>query len=315
MPKAVPRQPLQKLVNRLQKGFPLPKGMELEWRLSCMEGSATSKSTDLGGVNRMKTINVQQPSGQLNDGRRGKSVPRVPSDISIGAAELRDFAACLLLAQEAEQRRISREIHDDLGQRLALLEIQVEKIKRTPASESKHISELESLRGNVAELAEDLHRICHRHHPVILDNLGLAAGIESLCEEHTRTSGIDVNFVHGNIFPAPADISLCLYRVVQEALHNVAKHSSAKRATVTLCGTRDGIQVIVCDVGCGFDLARRRTDRSNHGLGLISIGERVRLLGGRYEIRSQPGRGTHVMAFVPFAASPTANVVPRVDTV
>lgn len=256
----------------------------------------------------MSRMSVQQPGGQLNGVDKTAQM-----EISIGVAELRDFTACLLMAQEAEQRRISREIHDDLGQRLALLEIQVEKMKRAHVSEANRISELESLRENVAELAEDLQRICHCLHPVILDTLGLAVGIESLCEEYTRTSGIDVKFVHGNIPPAPADISLCLYRVVQEALHNVSKHSRAKRAIVTLSSDRAGIQVMICDAGRGFDLARSRTDRTrtNHGLGLISLGERVRLLRGRYEIRSQPGRGTHVMAFVPFAAE---QVISRVQT-
>jgi|SRR5579863_4627843 len=250
----------------------------------------------------MRQMNVRQ--GSSSGGCRGTGVPLETSNEVEG---LRDFAVCLLLAQEAEQRRISREIHDDLGQKLALLEIQVERMKRARASEAGLISDLESLRGNVAGLAEDLQRICRCLHPVILDNLGLAAGIESLCEEYTRVSGIAVKFIAGGISRVPAGISLCLYRVVQEALHNVSKHSRAKRATVTLCGKSAGIQVMIRDAGCGFDLSPSRTDRirTSQGLGLISLGERVRLLGGRYEIRSQPGRGTRIMAFVPFA-SPAA---------
>ena len=250
----------------------------------------------------MRQMNVRQgPRSQVNIGN-GCRGTRVPVDGSDEVARLRGFAACLLMAQEAEQRRISREIHDDLGQKLALLEIQIERMKRAPASEAGLISELESLRGSVAGLAEDLHRICHCLHPVILDNLGLAVGIESLCEEYTKTSGIVVEFVRGDIPKAPPGISLCLYRVVQEALHNVAKHARAKRATVMLCGSSAGIQVMVRDAGCGFDLSGSRTDRvrTNQGLGLISLGERVRLLGGRCEIRSKPGRGTWIVAFVPF---------------
>jgi signal transduction histidine kinase len=218
---------------------------------------------------------------------------------------LRGFTAYLLLAQEAEQRRISREIHDDLGQKLALLEIQLERMKGASGSEPRLVSELESVRGSVAGLAEDLHRICHCLHPVILDTLGLAVGLECLCEGYTRASEIAVRFVRGDVPPAPSGISLCLYRVVQEALHNVSKHARAKRATVTLGGSSAGVQVTIHDVGCGFDpaLSRRDHPRTNRGLGLISLSERVRLLGGHCEIRSKPGRGTRIVAFVPFSPS------------
>jgi signal transduction histidine kinase len=233
---------------------------------------------------------------------RGNGRRSTETTIDCGAevVRLRGFAGFLLSAQEAEQRRISREIHDDLGQKLALLEIQVEKMKRTPASGARLVLELESLRGSVAGLVEDLHRICHCLYPVILDTLGLAAGIEALCGQYTRIGGIAVKFVRGDIPPAPSGISLFLYRVVQEALHNIAKHSRARRATVTLCGSSAGIQVMIRDAGVGFDLARAG---ANHGLGLISLGERVRLLGGRCEIRSKPGRGTRIVAVIPLSPS------------
>ena len=187
-----------------------------------------------------------------------------------------------------------------MGQKLALLEIQVERMKCTPASQTRLISNLESLSERVAGLAEDLHRICYCLHPVILDNLGLAAGIESLCEEYTRVSGLAVKFVRSDIPPTPSDVALCLYRVVQEALHNVAKHSGAKRATVMLCAQSAGIQAVIRDAGAGFDPSLARTKR---GVGLISLCERVRLLGGRLEIRSKPCHGTRIAAFVPLPLS------------
>lgn len=251
----------------------------------------------------MRRINMRQGSRtRVSGGNSCRAAGTTAIEGDDEVVRLRGFTAYLLLAQEAEQRRISREIHDDLGQKLALLEIQVERMKGAPPSEAHLVSELEALRGRVAELAEDLHRICHCLHPVILDNLGLTAGIESLCEEYTRLGGIAVRFVRGDIPRASSGISLCLYRVVQEALHNVVKHARAKRATVTLCGNSAGIQVMIRDTGCGFDLSLPRTnrDRTNHGLGLISLGERVRLLGGRCEIQSKPGEGTRIVAFVPF---------------
>jgi signal transduction histidine kinase len=252
----------------------------------------------------MRRMNVLEESASRVNGRNGRGTGTAidPNDEVV---TLRALAACLLSEREAEHRRISREIHDDLGQKLALLEIQVERMKRTPDQEARLVLELESLRGCVAGLAEDLHRICHCLHPVVLDNLGLAVGIECLCEEYTRMSGIAVKFLRGDIPAASSGISLCLYRVVQEALHNVARHARAKRVTVTLCKSNSGIQVTIRDAGCGFDLSQPRLDRANanHGLGLISLGERVRLLGGRFEIRSKPGRGTSIVAFVPFSSS------------
>jgi signal transduction histidine kinase len=218
---------------------------------------------------------------------------------------LRELAACLLSAQEAEQRRISREIHDDVGQKLALLEIKIERMKREADSESAAISELESLRGGVAELADDLRRICHGLHPVILDNLGLAAGIASLCEQCTRMSGVAVKFMHSDVPQLTSSVALCIYRVVQEALNNVTQHSQADRATVILCGSSVGIQVVIRDAGCGFDVSQSRANhaRPNRGMGLKSVCERIRLLGGKCEIRSKPGRGTRITAFVPLSLS------------
>jgi len=249
----------------------------------------------------MRRMNVvQRPVSRVNgNGYGGPGALMMEGSAEI--MRLRGFAACLLLEQEAERRRSSREIPDDLGQKLALLEI----MKRTPDREERPVSEWESLRGSVAGLPDDLHPICHCLHPVILHTLGLTAGIEFLCEEYTRMSGIAVKFVSGNIPPASPGVSLCLYRVVQEALHNVAKHARAKRVKVVLCGDSAGIQVMIRDAGCGFDPSFPRTERTraNHGLGLISLSERVRLLGGRFEIRSRPGRGTRILAFIPFSFS------------
>jgi signal transduction histidine kinase len=249
----------------------------------------------------MRQMRLRQPESQfIGWNGRWDAVTAVSGNDEV--ERLRGLAAYLLSAQEAELRRISREIHDDLGQKLALLEIQLERMKGSPRSEAGLVSELESLRGSVVGLAEDLHRICHCLHPIVLDNLGLTVGIECLCEEYTRMSGVDVRFVCGDIQPAPSDISLCLYRVVQESLHNVAKHARTKQATVTLCGSSAGIQVTIRDTGCGFDpsLSRKDHARTNHGLGLLSLNERVRLLGGRFEIRSKLGGGTRIVAFVPF---------------
>jgi len=213
--------------------------------------------------------------------------------------EFRGLAANLLEAQEEERRRVSRELHDELGQRLALLEIQIEEMKRRLGPDEQLASELVSLRTRVGEIADDVHRICYRLHPAILENLGLIAATRSYCEEYTARSGIEARFSHCGV-PAelPSSLALCIYRVVQEALRNVAKHSRAARAIVVLRGLRHGVQVVIQDRGRGFVLDEART---KGGLGLISVTERVRLAGGTCTIRSAPDRGTRIQAWVPLA--------------
>ncbi len=219
--------------------------------------------------------------------------------------EFRGLAANLLQAQEEERRRVSRELHDELGQRLALLEIQIEEMKRRLGPDEKLASDLVNLRARVGEIADDVHRICCRLHPAILENLGLVAAVQSYCEEYTTWSGIKTRFSHCSV-PSrlPAGVALCIYRVVQESLRNVAKHSRANRALVIVRGMKHGVQVVVQDRGRGFVMDEAR---SKGGLGLISVTERVRLAGGTCNIRSAPDRGTRIQAWVPLALEARAS--------
>jgi signal transduction histidine kinase len=194
--------------------------------------------------------------------------------------------------QEQDRRRISQELHHDLGQRLALLEIQLAQLEEKCAC-SLTASGLRSLRQRVGEMDQDVHRICCQLYPVLLENLGLVIALKSLCREFSQL-GISAEFVHENC-PAnvPKTVSLCLYRVVQEALHNVSKHSKAKSARVSLRGSSTRLEVVIEDSGVGFDRSRSKTAR---GLGLTSIEERVKRAGGHSSISSTPGVGTKVRA-------------------
>jgi signal transduction histidine kinase len=220
-----------------------------------------------------------------------------PPALRANPFELRGLAADLLNAQEEERRRVSRELHDGLGQRLALLEVQIEQLERQLGGDAAVHSALQSLRGHVGEIADDVHRICCRLHPAVLENLGLIVAVRSYCEEYSAWSGIETRFMHLGV-PArvPAPVSLCIYRVVQEALRNVARHSQARRAVVTIRGAESGIEVSVKDNGRGFETGRAG---SSGGLGLISLSERVKLLGGTCSIRSAPDRGTAIRAWIP----------------
>jgi signal transduction histidine kinase len=222
------------------------------------------------------------------------------SKLSYGNAN-GDLAVQVIVAQEAERRRFSREMHDDLAQKVALLEFQIEGMKRKFDQRDGATAELECLRTSVAALAEDLHRICYRLHPVVLDNLGLVAGVDFLCNEFARMSGVNPKFVSETVpDKVPSSVALCLYRVVQEALNNVHKHACAQQVAVLLRGFSNGIRAIVSDRGRGF---RMNDAESNFGLGLTFICERVKLLGGQSSIRSAPDRGTRVEVFVPFSSS------------
>jgi len=211
--------------------------------------------------------------------------------------EFRTLADNLIAAQEEERRRVSRELHDELGQRLALLEIQIEQMEHRLAADPQVAAELECLRAHVAKIAEDVHRICYRLHPAVLENLGLVVALESYCEEYAAWSGVKTRFVHCGVpSQLPKAIALCLYRVVQETLRNVARHANARRAIVVLRGNAERLELIVKDSGRGFDPSRVR---GQGGLGLISLSERVHLAGGICNIRSAPGRGTRIQASVP----------------
>lgn len=207
------------------------------------------------------------------------------------------LAAQVLVAQESERRRVCRDMHDDLAQKVALLEFQIEAMKQRMALQPQVLPELETLRGCVAALAEDVHRICFQLHPVILDNLGLVRGIEFLCEEQSRTSGVHLTFTHGPIPDRlPANVSLCLYRVVQEALQNLARHARTTEGGVVLHKMRAGLRVVIQDAGQGFDM---KEAHGRPGLGLVFISERAKLLRGRCSISSAPGEGTQISVYVP----------------
>lgn len=215
--------------------------------------------------------------------------------------EMRGVAADLLAAQEEERRRVSRELHDELGQRLAVLEIQIEQMERQLGADAAVYSALESLRGQVGEIADDVHRICCRLHPAVLENLGLIVAVRSFCGEFSGWSGVKTRFTHSGVpNKLPPAVSLCIYRLIQEGLRNVARHAHARRAVVIVRGGESGIEVRIRDNGRGFLTGR---PGQSSGLGLISLSERVRLLGGTFAVQSAPDRGTRVRVWIPARTS------------
>lgn len=211
--------------------------------------------------------------------------------------EAHELSRKLMGAQEKERARLARELHDDLSQSLALLSINLQALDGKSNRSEKIHKQVGELTSQVQRLSADVHRISHELHPAKLNQLGLVAALRGFCREVSTAHGFKVQFESGKMpNPLPDDVSLCLYRIVQESLQNVAKHSGAGSVSVTI-GTVDGrIRLVVSDNGSGFDPA----SIGNHeSLGLVSMSERVRAVKGVLNIDSVIGAGTRIEALVP----------------
>jgi len=205
----------------------------------------------------------------------------------------------LIQTQEQERRRIALELHDQLGQELALLSIEIERlIQKAPESQAK---QLQKLTTKTREVSSQVQTLSHQLHPSQLQHLGLVAAARSLCKEVSQASDIQIDFSHSDVpSPIPENVSICLYRVLQESLGNMVKHSETQEAQVKLTGRPDQIHLDVCDSGVGFDPEEQR---EIFGLGLISMRERLNLVGGELLVESQPLGGTRIKACVPLSSS------------
>lgn len=210
--------------------------------------------------------------------------------------ELHDLSRRLITAHEEERAMLARELHDDVSQRLAVLAIEAGRAELA-APEGAQVETLQTVREGLVHLSEDVHSLAYQLHPSVLEELGLAEALRAECERRARQGSLDLSL---DLDPLPAvvepDAALCLFRVAQEALNNVARHAGVREASVTLRPADGGLLLAVCDGGAGFD-----SERPGKGmrLGLASMRERVRLVRGTLDIDSAPGRGTTIVAWVP----------------
>ena len=212
-------------------------------------------------------------------------------------SELQALTARLLSLQEGGNKDLARELHDDLSQKLAALSMAVSSLLQPPRGSPDNLAErVRAVSTRITGLAEDVHAMSRRLHPAILDELGLEAALREECVSFSAQVGVPAQFESEGPTLLPEDVSLCLYRVAQESLRNIAKHAKAENVRVVLSGRKDGITLRVEDTGNGFDL---NEVKGKGGLGLISMEERVRLVNGKLTIKSQPGKGTTIEAFVP----------------
>lgn len=216
--------------------------------------------------------------------------------LSAARRELVHLNTGLIRAQEEERARIARELHDDLGQRMALFSIELDQT-RADAQDHSVEQALGSLSEKAAEVAADIHVLAHGLHPSKLDHLGLLPAVREFCREIELRSGVDVEVTTDN-WPTQLskNITLSLYRIVQEALQNVVRHSDAHRAGLQFSGKKHAVSLKISDDGRGFDTSAVPEGR---GLGLAGMRERLRAVQGRISVNSRPGAGTTVEVFIP----------------
>jgi PAS domain S-box-containing protein len=213
-------------------------------------------------------------------------------------AVLASVSGKLIGAQEQERRRIARELHDDIGQRLALLAIELGQLQRSSSNSSEFSGKIDKLREHTSEIAADVQSLSHELHSSRLQYLGLAAALKGFCQEFSEQQIVEIDFKAWDLpTPLSPDISLCFFRVLQEGLHNAAKHSGVRQFEVRIWGTPDEIHLTISDSGVGFE---RGVANTSQGLGLISMRERLKLLHGTLSIESQLQRGTTIRASVPY---------------
>ena len=222
------------------------------------------------------------------------------TDLKLSEISLHKLTGRLIHAQEEERARIARELHDDISQRMAFLQIGLEQFEQnTPTLAPAGKKQLQDLADVASEMSTDLHSISHQLHPAKLDLQGLVPAITGFCREFSNQQGLPVVFLHRDVpGQIPKDVALCLFRIVQEALRNIAKHTDSSEAKVEMYGHGDGIDLCVSDSGAGFNPERVYAEG---GLGLISMRERLGLIGGQLVIESQPSDGTRIRVRVPLS--------------
>ncbi len=213
---------------------------------------------------------------------------------------LEDLAGRLINAQEAERSRIGRELHDHISQTLGVLSIKIDQLRANGAVTPEVGAALDEVRRDTREITDDVHRLSHRLHSSTLDYLGLVPALQKLVSEFGSRHDISIGFSYTSLPPSlPSEVSLCLFRIVEEGLTNIAKHSQARLGQVHVSGDTDGIHLTVQDSGTGFDAA---SAESHGGLGFVSMRERLRVLHGTVRVESTPAQGTRIEVWIPAAS-------------
>ena len=215
---------------------------------------------------------------------------------------LRQISGSLIEAQEQERHRIARELHDDIVQRLTLLSLELEGVQeKIPDVESELRVRIGALGNQVTQIVDDVQSLSHELHSSKLEYTGIVEAAKNFCKEFSDRQKLEIDFQSHDVPPTlPTELSLSLFRVLQEALRNATRHSGVKCFDVCLWGSPGGIHLTISDLGAGFD---KETAMKSVGIGLTSMQERLRLVHGELSIHSQPKGGTTIHARIPFDSS------------
>jgi len=292
----------ERIVHVIEDAVRDKGGLSVEYRITLSDGS----------IRWMAVRGSYIPSPRGEAGLMGVSIDitgrkNTEEALRQGKQELSDLMGRLITTQEEERSHIARELHDDITQRLAVLAIEAGALElqlREP-DHQQYREKLHAIKESLVRLSEDIHALSRQLHPSILDDLGLIRAVEAEIARFTEKERIRVLFNHEDLPPAiPRDIALALYRVTQEGLRNIARHSGATTAHVELKCEPGAIHLTVADTGCGFDTC---LGRQLPGLGLASMKERIELVNGTITIDSKPGEGTLIDVRVPFNTEKAVN--------
>ena len=231
-------------------------------------------------------------------GLLARNLKRSVFDAREAEQQVKALSGRLINAQEEERARLARELHDDLSQQIAALSIAVGNLKRRiPEEDGSARAESDQIHQKLVQVSETVRRMSHELHPAILQYAGLAAALQSYCNEFGALTGVEVSLaIHGKFDDVPPGTALCIYRITQESLRNVARHAQVTTAAVEIRHANGLLSLIVSDTGVGMEAG---SSEATAGLGLVSIRERTRLVGGSVQIMSKPSQGTTITVRIP----------------
>ena len=265
-----------------------------------LETRVAARTHELADVNQALVTEIAERMETEQSLRTSEAVLRASQhELQQSRADLRALAGQLLTAQEEDRRRISRDLHDDINQRLAMLSMDLRRVEKYPSNESEPLrEEIRRVSDGLAAVSNDVRQMAYRFHPSILDDLGLLKAVGRLVTEFSDRTGTQCSYVHKDpVGILPPDVTICIYRVVQECLSNISHHAQASQVEVELICESDDVSLSVRDNGVGFDTSNG--DQMSGHLGLLSMKERVRMAKGTLEVESTPQHGTEIRVDIP----------------
>ena len=265
-----------------------------------LETRVEARTHELATVNHALVTEVEEHRETEQSLRTSEAVLRASQhELQQSRADLRALAGQLLTAQEADRRRISRDLHDDINQRLAMLSMELRRLEKDPSNDPEPLRDgIRRVSDGLTAVSDDVRQMAYRFHPSILDDLGLSKAVRCLVNEFSDRTGIESSYVVKEpVGTLPPEMSICVYRVVQESLSNIARHAQASQVEVELICESDGVSLSVRDNGVGFDPVH--ADQKSEHLGLLSMKERVRMAKGTLEVESAPMHGTEIRVEIP----------------